>query len=241
MAVVSPCCRTVLVMTRAEVLCDLMGNGRHYETSRLAQLAAELRLPVADVLVVAGHPVPGDLLPPDRDKEIMREFVYRVTFCKHPQLAVLRDFLSALPNERTAPEPWPARDPAAPDPFPGILNGLMHNRGFGVREFPFVVLSQSTIRGMLGGAWHHLAQLHKVAGPLGWRTEDLATLAGEPLQPLNFSPLFCRHLGEVFVAATPCTTEQLVLAAREADRLSQRKNHGAWHPASEGIDDCPDV
>jgi hypothetical protein len=171
----------------------------------------------------------------------MREFTYRVTYCNHPQLAALHEFLLALPHEGAASEPWPARDPTDPDPFPAILGGLMHSRGFGVREFPFVALSRSTIRGMLHGAWHSLPQLQKVAGPLGWRLEDLATLAGEPLQPLGFSPMFCHHVGAVFLAAVPCTSDQLALAAREADWLSARVDHGAWQPVSQGIDDCPDA
>ncbi|GAB3084258.1 hypothetical protein [Micromonospora schwarzwaldensis] len=228
-------------MTRTEALRDLLDNGRDCDTPRLEAIAVELDLPVADVLVVAGHPVPGDLLPPDRDKTVMRAFAYRVTYCNHPQLAALREFLLAMPDEGAAPEPRPARDPADPGPFPAVLHGLMRNRGFGVREFPFVGLSISTLRGMLGGAWHRLSQLQAVAGPLGWSTEDLATLAGEPLQPLEYGPMFCHHVGAVFLAAVPRTTDQLVRAAREADRLSAREDHGAWQPVSEGIYDCPDA
>jgi hypothetical protein len=230
-----------IAMSRTEVLRGLLANGRGYDPSRLEEIATELRLPLADVLVVGGHPVPGRLLPPNRDNEIMRKFAYRVTFCNHPQLAALREFLLALPQEGTAPEPWPARDPADRDPFPAILQGLMHNRGFGVREFPFVALSISTIRGMLGGAWHHLAQLQKVAGPLCWSTQDLATLAGEPMRRIDHGPMFCHHVGAVFLAAVPCTSEQLVRAAREADQLSAREDQGAWQPVSQGIYDCPDA
>jgi hypothetical protein len=178
----------VIDMTRTVALRDLLDNGRDYDTPRLEVIAAELGLPVADVLVVAGHPVSGELLPPDRDKTVMREFAYRVTYCSHPQLADLREHLLAMPDEGTVPEPRPARDPADPDPFPAVLHGLMRNRGFGVREFPFVGLSISTIRGMLGGSWHRLSQLQAVAGPLGWSTEDLAALAGEPLRPLEYGP-----------------------------------------------------
>ena len=226
-------------MRRTEVLRDLLDNGRDYDTPRLEQLAAEFRLPVADVLVVAGHPVPGYLLPPDRDKDVMRAFTYRVMYCNHPQLAALREFLLALPNEGATPEPRQARDPADPDPFPAILSDLMRNRGFGVREFPFVGLSMTTVVGMLRGKWHWLSQLQAVAGPLGWSMEDLAILAGEPLRPLDHGPMFCHHVGAVFAAAVPCTTEQLARAAREADRLSAREDHGAWQPVSQGIDDCP--
>lgn len=80
-----------------------------------------------------------------------------------------------------------------------------------------------------------------MAGPLGWSMEDLATLAGEPMRPLEYGPMFCHHLGAVFLAAVPRTTEQLVRAAREADRLSAREDHGAWQPVSQGIYDCSDA
>lgn len=228
-------------MTRTEALRDLLDNGRSYDRLRLEGLAAEFGLPVADVLVVAGRPVPGHLLPPDRDKDVMRAFTYRVTYCNHPQLAALREFLLAMPDVGAVPEPRPARDLADPEPFPAVLNGLMCNRGFGWREFPFVGLSRSTIRGMLGGGWHRLSQLQAVAGPLGWSVEDLATLSGEPMRPLEYGPMFCHHVGAVFLAAVRCTTEQLVRAAREADQLSGREDHGAWQPVSEGIYDCPDA
>jgi hypothetical protein len=196
---------------------------------------------MADILVVAGHPVPGQLLPPDRDLEVMRAFTYRVTYCNHPQLAALREFLLALRYDGAAPAPRPARDPADLNPFPAVLHGRMGNRGFGEREFPFVGLSRSTIRGMLGGARHRLSQLQAMAGPLGWTMQDLAVLAGEPVQPLEYGPMFCHHVGAVFLAAVPRTTEQLIRAAREADRLSAREDHGAWKPVSQGIHDCPDA
>ena len=78
-------------MTRAEVLRDLLDHGRDYDMPRLEESAVELGLPMADVLVVGGQPVPGHLLPPDRDNDVVREFVYRVTYCNHPQLAALRE------------------------------------------------------------------------------------------------------------------------------------------------------
>jgi hypothetical protein len=229
-----------MAVTRTDMLRDLLEHGRDHDARRLERLAATLGLPVADVLMVAGHPVPGYLLPPHRDREVVREFAYRVTFCNHPQLAALGEFLGALPDAGTAPEPRPARDLTDQDPFAAILQGLMDNRGFGIRELPFVGLSRSTVVGMLRGGWHRLSQIHAVAGPLGWRVEDLAALAGEELQPFDYGPMLCHHVGAVFMAAVPRTTEQLVHAAREADRLSARENHGAWRPFSEGIDDCPD-
>jgi hypothetical protein len=234
-------CHTVIAVTRTGLLRDLLDHGQHYVMSRLDEHAAELNLPLADILVVAGHSVPGHLLPPIRDQNLLRAFAYRVTYCNHAQLAALRDFLGALPALGTLPKPRLARDPADPDPFPAVLQGLMDNRGLGLREFPFVGLSRSTIRGMLGGAWHRLSQLQAVAGPLGWRVADLAALAREPLHPLDHGPILCHHVGAVFLAAVPCTTEQLAHAAREADRLNAREDHGAWQPVSYGVEECPDA
>ncbi|KHD74031.1 hypothetical protein [Actinoplanes utahensis] len=228
-------------MTRATVLRGLLQNGRDYGVPWLEEFALDLDLPVADVLVVAGHPVPGHLLPPERDQKVLREFAYRVTYCNHMQLTALGEFLHAMPDERSAAEPRPARDLADPDPFPAVLRGLMANRGFGAREVPFVGLSRSTIAGMLGGAWHQLPQLQAVAGLLGWRLNDLAVLASEPVQPLDHGPMFCRHVGAVFLAAVPRTSKQLTRAAHEADRLSSRQDDGLWRPVSKGIEDCPDA
>lgn len=123
-------------MTRAEVLRGLLHDGRGHDMPRMEALAVELGVPVADVLVVAGLAVPGRLLPPERDKAVMRAFTFRVTWCNHAQLAALGEFLAAMPAEGVAPEARPARDLTQPDPFPGILRGLMSNRGFGPREFP---------------------------------------------------------------------------------------------------------
>ncbi|MFC4072789.1 hypothetical protein [Actinoplanes subglobosus] len=228
-------------MTRVELLRELRDNGRRLTTSRLEKCAGELDLPLADVLVVAGHAVPGHLLPPNRDLNVLRAFAYRVTYCSHTQLAELQRFVSALPNKGAPPEPRPARSQADHDPFPAVLQGLMGNRGLGLRELPFVGLSLSTIRGMLGGAWHRLPQLQAVSGPLGWRTADLAVLAGEPMHPLDHGPILCRHYGAVYLAAVHCITAQVVRAARKADQLSARKDHGAWQPVSHGIDECPDA
>lgn len=234
-------CHTVVAVTRLELLRELLDDGRHHVMSRLEACADELDLPLADILVVAGHTVPGRLLPPDRDQNVLGAFGYRVTYCSHAQLAALQSYVSALPVLGTPPEPRPARDPTDRDPFPAVLQGLMDNRGLGLREFPFVGLSRSTIRGMLGGAWHQLSQLQAVAGPLGWRTADLAALAGEQFHPLDHGPILCRHVGVVLQAAVHCTTDQLMQAARRADELSTREDHGAWHPVSYGIDECPET
>ncbi|MEU7823572.1 hypothetical protein [Catellatospora sp. NPDC049133] len=228
-------------LARAQALRDLLENGRDLDTPRLEAVAVELGLPPADVLLVAGHPIPGRLLPPERDLEVLREFGYRVSFCGHPQLAALCEFLASMPDEGATPESRPARDAADPEPFPAVLDGLMRNRGLGLRELPFVGLSLPTIRCMLGGGGQSLSALQQVAGPLGWRLEDLAMLAGEPMRRLGHGPLLCRHVGAVFMAAVPRTTSQLVLAAREADRLSAREDQGWWQPVSYGVDVCPDL
>ena len=78
----------------------LLHEGRVHPAPRLEELAGALGLPLADVLVVGGQPVPGHLLPPDRDREVMRAFTYRVTYCKHRELTALREFLLGLPDER---------------------------------------------------------------------------------------------------------------------------------------------
>ncbi|MEV4411381.1 hypothetical protein [Catellatospora sp. NPDC049609] len=227
-------------MTRTELLRDLLANGAGHDRPRLEGLAVQLGLPLADVLVVAGHAVPGELLPPERDSDVVGEFVYRVTYCGHPQLAALTGFLAGMPDEGAAPASRPARDVSDPNPFPAVLDGLMRNRGLGLREFPFVGLSISTVRGLLGGGWQQLFQLRAMAGPLGWRLADLAALAGEPMRPLEHRALLCHHVGEVLLAAVRRTTRQLVRAAREADELSARADYGGWRPVSYGVDDCPD-
>ncbi|MEU5993849.1 hypothetical protein ABZ806_33170 [Spirillospora sp. NPDC047418] len=229
-------------MTRAEVLRDLVARGRQFDAARLHALAEELSLPASDIFVIAGHSVPAHLLPPDRDRKVMREFAYRVTYCDHAQLASLKDFVSSLASTSPAPAAEIPEDAEAAPPgmsgFPRIFNGLLHNRGFGVSELPFAGLSQSTINGMLSGRWYSLQQLKAMAGPLGWNFEDLAAVAGEPLGAFNVGSVLCRHVGRVYVAAIPLTTAQLRLAAVEADRLSGREDRGAWQPWVENL--CPD-
>lgn len=231
-------------VTRAEVLRELVANGGSYGPERLCQLATELDLPTSDVLVIARRPVPEHLLPPDRDPSVMREFAYRVTHCNHTQLASLKDFVLSLApgTARTdATPPEAAATPSASGRFADILDGLMRNRGFGMRQLPFTGLSLATIRGLLGGSHspYMLQQLKAMAGPLGWRFEDLAVVADEPLGDFNDCSALCRHVGTVYIAAIPLTTPQLVCAANEADRLSRRVDHGIWRPAAEVVD-CPD-
>ncbi|MFC5753643.1 hypothetical protein [Actinomadura rugatobispora] len=224
-------------MTRAELLRALVATGRRYEPARLHELAAELDLPVSDLFVIAGRPVPAHLLPPDRDREVMREFAYRVTYCDHARLASLEDFVTGLASAAETPDEMEAASDM--DGLPRILDGLLRNRGFGAGELPFTGLARSTINGMLSGRWHNLRQLHAMAGPLGWELEDLAPVAGEPLGPFKPCSVLCRHVGRVYVAAIPLTTEQLIQAAIEVDRLSGREDQGAWRPWVEN--QCPDV
>ena len=226
-------------MTRAVVLRDLMANGTGFGPERLRATAVELGLPLADVLVVAGQPVPAELLPPERDPEILRAFTYRVTYCDHRQLAVLEEFVRSLAAE--SPAAGVARDAApGPDRFADIFNGLLRNRGLGRRELPFAGLSMSTIVGLQQGRWHNLKQLAAMAGPLGWQLADLAVLAGEPDPADNGRFLLCHHYGRVYLAAVPLTSDQLVQALWEADRLSGRVDHGAWQPVVTTRVDCPD-
>jgi hypothetical protein len=206
---------------------------------------------VSDLLVVAGHPVPADLLPPKRDARIMKEFAYRAAYCRHSQMAALVDFIRLPP----AAVPVPPLLPAAPRKvrwrpeasYPAtVLDGLIRNRGFTPWELPFTGLSMSTIFGLLSGRptehEHRWFQLSNMAGPLGWQFEDLLAVAGEPFPERKRHVMHCHHLGQVFVAAIGLTTGQLIEAARQADRLSGRQNQGAWRPVPQGFArECPDL
>lgn len=224
---------------RADVLRDLVTNGKDHDPARLDELGTKLGMLVSDVLVVAGYPVPVHLLPPPRDREIMRAFAYCVTFCDHAQLASLKSFVFSLPSAGPVPLlPVPQKMEAArpgEDRFPDILGGLMHNRGFEVREMPFTGLSLATIYGMLNGRHHRLQSLNAMAGPLGWTLEDLAAVADEPLGQFGDCSTLCGHVGQVYMAAIRLTTEQLVQAGKEADRLSGRTDQGSWRPVSHGL------
>ncbi|MGW3400742.1 hypothetical protein, partial [Streptomyces zhihengii] len=57
-------------MERADILGGIAASGTDTTARRVTERAAELDIPVADLLAVAGHPVPADLLPPERDAEI---------------------------------------------------------------------------------------------------------------------------------------------------------------------------
>lgn len=234
-------------MERSVILSNLAASGTDTAPQRLADLAAELAIPAADLLVVAGHSVPAELLPPERDAGVMRQFAYRVSHCDHAQLAALEAFVRSL-SRVAAPGPlvesaWPGRRPAETR-FAAVLGGLIRNRGFGVRELPFMGLSLSTLYGMVW-RWdpspHRRQQLSAVAGPLGWRLPDLFAVADEPYSEEIRPMLHCHHLGRVFVAAVPLTTAQLIETAQEVDRLSVSEDRGAWQPVSQGFaEECPD-
>jgi hypothetical protein len=230
-------------MQRSDVLRHLAAGGADAE--RCARVAAELGLPEADMLLVAGLPVPERLLPPERLG--LREFAYRVTYCDHERLAALTTFVAGLPDLRPHGQgTWigPSRHlPPDPADFARILDGLIAARGFTVRELPFTGLSRATIHGMVatsrpGRFWSQ--SVHAMAGVLGWAFEDLAALADVELDGFGVCGELCRHVGQVFTAAVPLTTEQLALAVAEADRLSAREDQGAWRPVVYGrLRECP--
>lgn len=236
-------------MERAEILRDLAARGADTDPARCAELAARLGMLVSDLLVIAGHPVPADLVPPERDARVMKEFAYRASFCDHAQLAALADFIGLPPGAAPLPSlPPPAPRTAYWRPeasyLATVLDGLIRNRGFGPRELPFMGLSMSTIFGLLSGRAaeheHTWFQLSAMAGPLGWRFEDLLAVAGEPFSERTRHVVHCHHLGQVFVAAIGLTTGQLAEAARQADRLSGRVSQGAWRPVAQGFArECP--
>jgi hypothetical protein len=70
-------------MERADILSNLAASGTDTAPERLTELATELDIPAADLLVVAGHPMPAELLPPERDAKVMKQFAYRVSHCNH--------------------------------------------------------------------------------------------------------------------------------------------------------------
>ncbi|MFE2521915.1 hypothetical protein [Streptomyces mirabilis] len=234
-------------MERATILSRLAASGTDTAPHRRTEFAAELDIPAADLLVVAGHSVPAELLPPERDAKVMKQFAHRVSHCDHSQLAALEDFVCSLPRVAA---PGPFVQPTSPSHSPaetGIaaaLNGLIRNRGFAIRELPFMGLSLSTLYGMVS-RWepspHRRQQLCAVAGPLGWTLPDLFAVADEPYSK-EFRPvLHCRHLGRVFAAAVPLTTAQLIETAEQADLLSAREDRGVWQPVSQGFAaECPD-
>ncbi|MEU8840386.1 hypothetical protein AB0D97_14830 [Streptomyces roseus] len=125
-----------------------------------------------------------------------------------------------------------------------VLNGLIRNRGFSVRELPFVALSRSTLHRMVadwGPSPHRRHELGAMAGVLGWRLSDLFAVFGEPYSPDFRPPVLCRHVGRVFEAAVPLVASQVVECAREAERLSARVSPDAWQPVSQGfVGECPD-
>ncbi|MFD8705359.1 hypothetical protein ACFV1W_22550 [Kitasatospora sp. NPDC059648] len=208
-------------MERAEILSSLAASGTDTAPERLTELADELDIPAADLLVVAGHPVPAELLPPERDAKVMRQFAYRVSHCNHSQLALLEGFVRSLPRvAASAPfvQPTSPYHRPAETGFGAELSGLIRNRGFGIRELPFTGLSLSTLFGMVSSrepSPHRRYQLCALAGPLGWTLSDLFAVANEPhtgeIRPVQH----CHHPGRVFAAVVSLTTAQLIEAAAD--------------------------
>ncbi|MFE6082679.1 hypothetical protein [Streptomyces virginiae] len=177
----------------------------------------------------------------------MKQFAYLASHCDHAQLAALEGFVGSLPDIKA---PGPFVQPTSPYLTPtesglaAVFNGMIRNRGFGIRELPFLGLSLSTLRRMVED-WqptpNRRYELCAIAGPLGWQLPDLFAVVGEPYSPDLRPVQLCRHVGRVFTAAVPLTTSQLIECAQEAGRLSARENHGAWQPVSQGfVAECPD-
>lgn len=190
---------------------------------------------LSDRLVLERQPVPGRLLPPPRDREIVRRYAYRVTFCDHDQLAALSDFVASLEvAEPDQPDAQPAGQP--------IVADLLRNRGFGLSELPFLGLSRSTVSMMLRSDrnWPTLRHVKPVADFLDWPLADLAAVGDVPMTPIDdhvYSTV-CRHVGAIYAAAATMTTEQLAQIAVEADRLSTRTDQGVWQPFSMVMREC---
>lgn len=237
-------------MERADILRDLVIRGSDTDPARCAEIAADLGLLTSDILAVAGHPVPANLLPPERGARVVKEFAYRASHCNHAQMAALMDFIHRLPVVPTESSPPPALGQkvyARPDAgrLATAFDGLMRNRGFGPRELPFMGLSLSTIHGILGRDRHdehRWFQLSNIAGPLGWRFEDLVAVTDEPPSARPRYAMHCHHLGQLYVEAIRLTEGQLIEVAEQADRLSERPEQGAWRPVGQGFAmECPEL
>lgn len=235
-------------MDRAEALRELMTRGTEVAPEHCRELAEEVGMLAADLLVVAGHRVPEDVLPPTRKS--LREFAYRASLCDHEQMARLMEFIHALPDAGTedGTAGWePVRAYVQPEPgrFAVMLAGLMRVRGFTPKSLPFMGLSRSTIHGALGSDdrdQHRWFRLHQMAGPLGWRLTDLLAVAEEPESDRTRYTMHCHHLGDVFIAAIRLTDGQLAQAAWEAHQLNGAQFPGAWREMSPGFaKECPDL
>ncbi|MEV6734087.1 hypothetical protein [Streptomyces sp. NPDC051364] len=66
-------------MERADILSKLIASRTRTAPEVLSELAAEFGIPPADLLVIAGHPVSAELLPPERDAAVMKQFAYRAS------------------------------------------------------------------------------------------------------------------------------------------------------------------
>lgn len=234
-------------MERTDILGTLVASGTGTTPEALAELAVEFDIPLADLLVIAGHPVPAELLPPKRDAALMKRFAHHVSHCDHARLASLEGFVRSLPHLE-APGPYVQPVSAFFMPAEGglgsVFNGLIRNRGFSIKELPYLPLSLSTLRGMVRD-WppspHRRHQLCAVAGPLGWWLPDLFAVVGEPYSADFRPPVLCRHAGGVFRAAVSLTEAQLAECVQQMERLGAREDRAAWQPVSQGfVEECPD-
>lgn len=238
-------------MQRADLIRDLVVRGTETSADRCRDLAAELGLLVSDVLTIAGHPVPPELLPPDRDARVFKAVALKFCICDHETMPALLDFIRDLPVPALDPTPRADADRKVftrPDAghFARILDGFLRNRGFTHANLPFMGLARSTIVGAMLSedhrSEHRWFQLSQMAGPLGWRFEDFIVVADEPRVGRLRYAMHCHHAGELCVAAVPLSTEQLVEVGKHADRLNARRDPGILRQYHDGFaKQCPDI
>ncbi|WP_245938882.1 hypothetical protein [Actinacidiphila glaucinigra] len=99
----------------------------------LRRLAPELGLHTADLFVIAGVDVPGDLAPVDPSAGRHNPRLVRAVLVLPPrQRTVLRRYAAALPQqERPAPAPGPPAHERYPDGPGALLMRLVRNRNLG--------------------------------------------------------------------------------------------------------------
>jgi hypothetical protein len=105
-------------------------NGAPPGASLLRQLGPALGLHPADLFVIAGVPVPGELIPPDSGAgRLIPSLVHTAVRLSPRARARLRDFARSLPqHDRLQPHPPPPPRTQYEPGFGAVLARLLHNR-----------------------------------------------------------------------------------------------------------------